>query len=350
MLTYSLARDQLYFDRVHPNVPIFNQSRYFAQSRHTLGGDGPSHKLCLQYAMWTLAMALSSQFESFRTTLYNETRQMLEALDLSEDDMGVVRIEQVQAWLLITYYEFARANYRRGWVSAGRAFRLVQLARLHEVDSPGNRCDGEDSIAVEERRRTFWVAYCLDRFICMKSRWPLTLAEEVVCTRLPSPELAFQSGHPIQVCFLSEAIAANDSALFSPLAECAILATICGRAMSHRQVSSVELAYGSSASLDFWLRHEWLDGVLTKRLNAMSASYPVVSAVSNSMLLFALMVAQTAVIYLSDIVGTLGPEHQCEPAVLENQKRATHAALEIARLSRAHEHIGYFKVRSDFGW
>src|SRR6478609_8990919 len=25
--------DQLYFDRVHPNLPIFNQSRYSAQSR-----------------------------------------------------------------------------------------------------------------------------------------------------------------------------------------------------------------------------------------------------------------------------------------------------------------------------
>ncbi|KAK5652871.1 hypothetical protein OQA88_9537 [Cercophora sp. LCS_1] len=131
--------DQLYFDRVHPNVPIFNQSRYFAQSRRTSSDGGNSHQLCLQYAMWTLAMALSSQFESLRTSMYNETRQMLEDLDMMEDDMGVVRIEQVQAWLLIAYYEFARANYRRGWVSAGRAFRLVQLAKLHEIDSPGNR-------------------------------------------------------------------------------------------------------------------------------------------------------------------------------------------------------------------
>jgi len=125
-------------------------------------------------------MALSSQFENFRDTLYNETRQMLEVLDLCEDDMGVVHIEQVQAWLLITHYEFARANYRRAWVSAGRTFRLVQLAKLHEVDSPENILGNEDPILLEEKRRTFWVAYCLDRFICMESRWPLTLIEEVV--------------------------------------------------------------------------------------------------------------------------------------------------------------------------
>ncbi|KAK0746899.1 fungal-specific transcription factor domain-containing protein [Schizothecium vesticola] len=334
--------DQLYFDRVHPNLPIFNQSRYSAQSRHHSSSD-TTHRTCLQYAMWTLAMALSSQFENFRTTLYNETRQMLEAMDLSEDDMGTVRIEQVQAWLLIAHYEFARANYRRGWVSAGRAFRLVQLAKLHEVDSPESEFDGKDPIATEERRRTFWVAYCLDRFICMKSRWPLTLIEEVICTRLPSPELAFQGGHPIQVSFLSEAIASNDHTLFSPLAECAILATICGRAMSHAQVSNVERAYGN-ASLDFWLRHEWLDSMLNKRLETLSSHYPVVSAVADSMLLFAFLVAQTAVIYLADVIESLAPEQRCQPNVSEYRNRAVAAAREIARLSKAHEHIGFFKA------
>jgi hypothetical protein len=136
--------------------------------------------LCLQYAMWTLAMALSSQFEGSREPLYNETRQMLEALDLSDGDLHPVPIEQVQAWLLVAFYELARASYRRASISAGRAFRLVQLARLHEVDGPGNVAEDEDPIAREERRRTYWVAYCLDRLICMRSRCPLTLTEEVV--------------------------------------------------------------------------------------------------------------------------------------------------------------------------
>jgi hypothetical protein len=132
--------------------------------------------------MWTLAMALSSQFESFRSTLYNETRRMLETLDLSEDDMTFVRIEHVQAWILLAYAEFTTKNKRRAWISAGRAFRLVQLAKLHEIDNPENIFDGEDPVLVEERRRTFWVAYCLDRFICMESRWPLTVIEEGVCS------------------------------------------------------------------------------------------------------------------------------------------------------------------------
>ena len=305
-------------------------------------------------------MALSSQFEASREPLYNETRQMLEGLDMTEDDVGAVRIEQIQAWILVAYYEFARNNFRRGWVSAGRAFRLVQLAKLHEIDSPGNRFDGEDPVLVEERRRTFWVAYCLDRLICMKSQWPLTLVEEVVsalniaplsntanfaqiCTRLPSPELAFQGGHPIQMCFLSEAIASNDHALFSPLTECAVLATICGRAISHRQVSSVEQAYGNT-SLDFWLRHEWLDGMLGRHLEALSAAYPIISAVTDSMLIFAFTLGQAAVIYLSHIVKGLESDQQCQTPAFTFQQRALGALQEISRLSKSQEHVGFFKV------
>jgi len=146
------------------------------------------------------------------------------------------------------------------------------------------------------------------------------------------------------VSFLSEAIASNEHTLFSPLAECAILATICGRAMSHSQVSNVERAYGN-ASLDFWLRHEWIDGMLSKRLETLASNYPVVSAVADSMLLFAFLLAQTAVIYLADIIESLAPEQRCQPNVNEYQKRAMVAAREIARLSKAHEHIGFFKVR-----
>ncbi|KAK3936680.1 pyrimidine pathway regulatory protein 1 [Diplogelasinospora grovesii] len=334
--------DQLYFDRVHPNVPIFNQSRYFVRSQQLAEVGGPNHQLCLQYAMWTLAMAMSSQFESFRDALYNETRQMLESLD-SDNDMGVTHIEEAQAWLLITYYEFARSNYRRGWRSAGRTFRLIQQLRLHEIDSPESRTEGEDPVVMEERRRTFWVAYSLDRLISMKNRSPLTLIEEVIRTRLPSPELAFQGGHPIEECFLSEAIASSDHSLLSPLAECAILVTICGRALSHCHVLMVERTYGS-ASLDFWPRHEWLDGVLTKRLETLSASYPVMPAVADPMLLFAFMMAQTTTIYLCRIMEALDMANQRNTAVVKYQQRAVRAAREIASLTKAHERMGYIKA------
>lgn len=160
--------------------------------------------------------------------------------------------------------------------------------------------------------------------------------------------MAFQGGHPIQVCFLSEAIASNNHALLSPLAECAILVTICGRAMSHSQVSKVEQAYGN-ASVDFWLRHEWLDGLLNGRLEALSASYPVMSAITDSMLLFSFMLAQTTVIYLANIIEGFETDRSHHPTTINYSRRAVLAAQEIARLSKTQENVGYFKVSVPHG-
>jgi hypothetical protein len=156
------------------------------------------HQTALQYAMWTLAMSQSTQFELMRDALYTETRYLLESLDRNENEFGIIHIEQIQAWILITYYEFLRSNYRRGWVSAGRVFRLVQLLRLHEIDGPSS-CLGlfpEDPHVWEEKRWTFWVAYCLDRLVSLSHGLPLTLNEEVVCKVLQPPH------EPLRYTFL----------------------------------------------------------------------------------------------------------------------------------------------------
>ena len=129
-------------------------------------------------------MSLSAHFESMRETLYTETRQMLERLDLYENSMLDVDVEQAQAWILITCHEFLRTNYRRGWISSGRVFRLVQLLKLHELENQSDvmvpETPGCSCTATEEKRSTFWVAYCLDRFVSVWNGWPLTFTEDVV--------------------------------------------------------------------------------------------------------------------------------------------------------------------------
>ena len=158
-----------------------------------------------------------------------------------------------------------------------------------------------------------------------------------ICTRLPSPDLAFQSGHPIPGCFLPEAIASGEHNFLSPLAESAVVVTICGRALSHGQLSSIERAFGG-ASLDSWLRHEWLDAMLTRTLESLSRNAPVVSAVGDPMAFFVLMMAHATTIFMAQIAEASGIDGHCRP-------RAMRAAHEIASLAKAHEDIGYFKVR-----
>ncbi|KAI1087972.1 fungal-specific transcription factor domain protein [Rostrohypoxylon terebratum] len=336
---------QLYFDRVHPIVPILNKSKTFRwmNDSHNMS----DARQCLQCAMWTSATAFSSQFGGFQETMYAKTRYMLDQLDLHGNDALVCQIEHVQAWILITFYEFSRTNYRRGWLSAGRVFRLVQLLRLYDLDGPKPLGPDreEDPISTEEKRRTFWVAYCLDRFISVSEGAPMTLSEEVVYTRLPCLDIDFQRGIVPQEYFLAETMSSAEIRPHAPLAECVILVTICSRALSHKQIYTIETLY-SSIPLDFSSRHEWLDGMLTRRLNNLQVNYPTISVAENPMIIFSYMVAHATVIYLCRVVESLSRNDQNHSIVWEFQERGFWAAQEIARLAKEHEHLGYFKAHT----
>lgn len=172
-----MCSDQLYFDRVHVFTPILHQRRYYSWNRQPTKTET---RRSLQYAMWTLAASVSAQFQNIGDSLYQDTRRTLEVVESKDTNIESIDIEQVQAWILLTIYEFTRMNYRRGWMSAGHAFRLIQLMRLHEIDVLNNILFQIDWIETEEKRRTFWMAYSLDRFISIRNGWPLTLSEQVV--------------------------------------------------------------------------------------------------------------------------------------------------------------------------
>ena len=140
--------------------------------------------------MWTIASASSAQLHHIRDSIYQCTRQMLDSLEAKDSNKETTDIEHVQARVLLLVYEFMRTSHRRGWISAGRCFRLVQLMRLYAIDSPENSAkrknaaEPEDWITTEVKRRTFWVAYSLDRFISTRQEWPLTLNEQDASPRL----------------------------------------------------------------------------------------------------------------------------------------------------------------------
>ncbi|KAI2635662.1 fungal-specific transcription factor domain protein [Hypomontagnella submonticulosa] len=336
---------QLYFDRVHPVVPILHMSKTFKWINNVNSMGEP--RQCLQYAIWTSATAFSSQFGGLQEAMYAKTRFMLDQLDLNGNDSLVCHIEHVQAWILITFYEFARTNYRRGWLSAGRVFRLVQFLRLYDLDGPRPLgLEGEDDpISLEEKRRTFWVAYCLDRFISVSEGAAMTLSEDVVFTRLPCLDGDFQRGLVPQESFLAETMSSAEMRPYAPLAECVILVTICSRALSHKQIYTIETLY-SNIPLDFSSRHDWLDSMLTRRLNNLQLNYPSVTVAENPMIIFSYMVAHAAVIYLCRIVEALSRNDQNQSLVWEFQERGLWAAREIVRLAKEHEHLGYFRAHT----
>lgn len=151
----------MFFERVQPMVPILQRHRYFSWAREP---QPSANRRGLQQAIRTLAAGVSSQLPEVRVALYRTTRHTLESLESDDTLLTAPDFEQVQAWILIAIYEFMQVSYSRGWMSAGRVFRLVQLLRLPEIDaSPLPLLDQDldpdfNWVVAEEKRRTVWMA------------------------------------------------------------------------------------------------------------------------------------------------------------------------------------------------
>lgn len=271
-------RDQFYWDRVHVFVPIIHQRRYRTWSRHA---DKSEAQKCLQSTMWALAASASTgHHQNIRDSLYQSSCRAVEKLASANASL-TRRIEYIQAWLLLAIYEFMFQDFRRGWISAGRAFRLIQLAGYESTDAP-NKGEPHYQPAwaeMEERRRTLWLAYCLDRLLGMRSDTPLTFTDQVL-VRMPAPEVNFSNDQPARMDFLSNipgetGPGAECDARSSILAVFVGVASMCGRVTSHRHQAAAAMADEKCAE-DFHHRHEALRTELAQKMNDFFAN-PFVS-------------------------------------------------------------------------
>lgn len=190
-------------------MPMVHRRRYSSWSKQGAKSD---MQICLQHSMWTLAASFSAQYQHLCDLLYMQTRQTLELLDVRQDGSESIEVQQIQAWLLITMFEVMRTNYKRSCVSAGRSFRLIQLAKLYEIDLRGGSSPGTSGahtpdtpaqttwIDAEEQRRTFWCAYILDRLVSLRNNCPLTLNEQLVCLSILANSPALFSDQQDSIC------------------------------------------------------------------------------------------------------------------------------------------------------
>ncbi|KAJ0117911.1 hypothetical protein J7T55_014361 [Diaporthe amygdali] len=255
--------DALYFERVHPFAPIIHKGRYFSWADQ----ETPSLvRTSLRLAMWTLAAAISTQFQNLSHRLYAATRQALHKLDGNDRDLpwttGDIQLEEIQAWLLLAYYEFVRMERHHVLLTAARAFRLVQLTQLHAVDalntpthkdsqvgSPGSLQSGDPSNALlEEKRRTFWLAFCFDRLLNAHDSLTFTLQEEVIYLNLPATETSFQKSQQSRKDLLAEAIMDSSKTTLTPFAENVVLAALYGRCLTHRRLAIATALNGKKAN------------------------------------------------------------------------------------------------------
>lgn len=141
--------------------------------------------VCLRYAMWAIAASVSDKYFNHQEIFYRRARKYAEADEMKGLGESYVTLGHTQCWILLASYEFKKMFFPRAWASCGRAARMAIMLGLHRLDGSGldvkkTLSPPKDWTDREERRRTFWMAYCVDRYASIGTGWPMSLDERDV--------------------------------------------------------------------------------------------------------------------------------------------------------------------------
>lgn len=141
--------------------------------------------VALRYIMWALAAAVSDKYADLHRHFYQRARKYAEMEEMKDLGEHVVNVSYCQAWLLVVMYEYKMTCLPRAWLSAGKAIRLALMLGLNRLDGMGadvkiTVSPSRDWTEKEERRRVFWMAFCVDRYASSGTGWPMMIDERDV--------------------------------------------------------------------------------------------------------------------------------------------------------------------------
>lgn len=115
----------------------------------------------------------------------------------------------IQCCLILCVYEVGEGYEHQGWLRLGHAARLVQLLRLHKLDSELGLMDWGSSpktyqdSTTESKRRTFWSCFCLERLLANGRDRIATFRAADITTQLPQSDEDFIFGRDSEACTLA---------------------------------------------------------------------------------------------------------------------------------------------------
>jgi hypothetical protein len=163
-------------------MPIIHRPRFMAALNLAPHMRPP---VCLRYIIWTLAASITDKYDALHEHFYQRARKYAQADEMKGHGESTITLAHCQTWVLVATYEFRQMYFPRAWLSAGRGARLAQMMQLHRLDGVGldvKQClaPPKDWTEREERRRTFWLTFCIDRYASIGTGWPMTYDEKDV--------------------------------------------------------------------------------------------------------------------------------------------------------------------------
>jgi hypothetical protein len=89
-----------------------------------------------------------------------------EAVRLSDEERGFPRLESAQSRLIQVLYLLMSSRFNQAWYTFGHALQIISALGLHRRDARKRTAsERRDYIQEQCKRRTFWVAYTLDKYL-----------------------------------------------------------------------------------------------------------------------------------------------------------------------------------------
>ncbi|PKS05648.1 hypothetical protein jhhlp_008167 [Lomentospora prolificans] len=326
----------IYFDKMHSAAPMLHRARFTA-SLHLPHPIRPP--VCLQYIVMAIAAATTEAYAHMAMPFYRRARAYAEADEVKCHGECFTTVPHAQCWCLIANFEGQQTMFSLASVSLARSLRIAQMLELHRLDYesrllplplPGPRNWSE----LEERRRTWWVIFCSDRFVSATTGWPTLISENDIHTLLPASEDAFSSGVEERQPPLRSAFH-QDWATCSSFAGRVLAAQIFHRTLEHSFERFDDSGRRDRSFGTFWDQHKVIDDDLTLLLAFLPSDLRLPENYKSQNAVFVNMMLHSAVICLHKAaLGYDGQPPPHERFISQSQDRLLPAAEEILEAFR----------------
>ncbi|KAF2832987.1 binuclear zinc transcription factor [Ophiobolus disseminans] len=332
---------QIYFTKIHLSMPLIHRPRFLAALNLAPHMRPP---VCLRYIMWTLAASATDKYEGLQEHFYQRARKYAQMDEMKGHGESTITLAHCQAWILICTYEFKQMYFPRAWLSAGRAVRLAQMMQLHRLDGVGldvKQClpPPKDWTEREERRRTFWMAFCIDRYASIGTGWPMTIDERDITTNLPASEDAYEKSKPMPTGSLDQVLVPNGASSLQAFGAIVLTAAMFGRNLLHLHRPGPD-DHDEDINGGFWNRHRNIEQILLQTSLGLPDHLRLPSGLADPNVIFANMCIHTSAICLHQAAIFKADKYRLPVNVSNESKiRCVTAAAEIASIMRMISHL-----------
>ncbi|GME59964.1 C6 transcription factor [Neofusicoccum parvum] len=333
--------NQLYFEKFNVVVPMIHRPRFLAAMNLAPHMRPP---ICLRYIMWTLAASSSDKYSSLQEHFYHRARKYIQMDEMKGHGESMLTLAHCQSWALISSYEFKSMYFPRAWISAGRAVRMAQMMNLHKLDGAGldvKQClpPPKDWTEREERRRTFWMCFNVDRYASIGTGWPMTMDERDIATNLPTVDEAFETSKPEGSISLEQALQPGGASKLTPFGGVCVMAAMFGRNLLHLHRPTND-EREEDLNGEFWERHRRLDNLLLSMALSLPEDMRLPRGINQPNTVFMNMKIHTSIICLHQAAIFKADKNRMPAYISQESKiRCITAATEIAGIMRLIAHI-----------